>query len=43
MAGQRLGIRLNPPTKGEHTDVVLHEIGVDDTEIAALRLLKAIA
>jgi crotonobetainyl-CoA:carnitine CoA-transferase CaiB-like acyl-CoA transferase len=43
MAGQRLGIRLNPPTKGEHTDVVLHEIGVDDTDIAALRLLKAIA
>jgi crotonobetainyl-CoA:carnitine CoA-transferase CaiB-like acyl-CoA transferase len=43
MAGQRLGIRLNPPIKGEHTDVVLHEIGVKDTDIATLRLLKAIA
>ena len=42
MDGQRLGVRLNPPTKGEHTDAVLHELGVDPTAIAALRLLKAI-
>ena len=43
MAGQRLGIRLNPPTKGEHTDVVLQDIGLAATEIASLRLLGAIA
>jgi crotonobetainyl-CoA:carnitine CoA-transferase CaiB-like acyl-CoA transferase len=43
MAGQRLGVRLNPPTKGEHTDVVLQELGVEAAEIASLRLLKAIA
>jgi crotonobetainyl-CoA:carnitine CoA-transferase CaiB-like acyl-CoA transferase len=43
MAGQRLGVRLNPPTKGEHTDAVLQELGVDAADIASLRLLKAIA
>ena len=43
MAGQRLGVRLNPPTKGEHTDVVLQELGVEAADIASLRLLKAIA
>lgn len=42
MAGQRLGVRLNPPTKGEHTDTVLHELGIDAAAIAALRLQKAI-
>jgi crotonobetainyl-CoA:carnitine CoA-transferase CaiB-like acyl-CoA transferase len=42
MAGQRLGVRLNPPTKGEHTDAVLQELGVEAADIASLRLLKAI-
>lgn len=43
MAGQRLGVRLNPPTKGEHTDAVLHALGIDAPDIASLRALKAIA
>ena len=43
MAGQRLGVRLNPPTKGEHTDAVLQALGIDASEIASLRALKAIA
>ena len=42
MAGQRLGVRLNPPTKGEHTDAVLLELGMDAEAISALRLSKAI-
>jgi crotonobetainyl-CoA:carnitine CoA-transferase CaiB-like acyl-CoA transferase len=40
--GQRLGVRLNPPTKGEHTDAILMELGVQPAEIAMLRSLKAI-
>jgi crotonobetainyl-CoA:carnitine CoA-transferase CaiB-like acyl-CoA transferase len=43
MAGQRLGVRLNPPTKGEHTDAVLQALGIDASDIASLRALKAIA
>ncbi len=43
MAGQRLGVRLNPPTKGEHTEAVLKELGVEAADIASLKLLKAIA
>jgi crotonobetainyl-CoA:carnitine CoA-transferase CaiB-like acyl-CoA transferase len=43
MAGQRMGVRLNPPTKGEHTDAVLQDIGVAAAEITSLRLLEAIA
>jgi crotonobetainyl-CoA:carnitine CoA-transferase CaiB-like acyl-CoA transferase len=42
MAGQRMGVRLNPPTKGEHTDAVLLELGLDAEAISALRLMKAI-
>ncbi len=42
MAGQRMGVRLNPPTKGEHTDAVLQDIGVAAAEITSLRLLEAI-
>jgi crotonobetainyl-CoA:carnitine CoA-transferase CaiB-like acyl-CoA transferase len=43
MDGQRLGVRLNPPTKGEHTDAILKELGIHNTEIATLRLREAIA
>jgi crotonobetainyl-CoA:carnitine CoA-transferase CaiB-like acyl-CoA transferase len=43
MDGKRLGVRLNPPTKGEHTDAILLELGVQNTEIEALRAQKAIA
>ncbi len=42
MAGQRLGVRLNPPTKGEHTDEILNELGIDVDAIALLRFQKAI-
>ena len=30
-------IRTRPPILGEHTDVVLGELGYDDAQIAALR------
>jgi crotonobetainyl-CoA:carnitine CoA-transferase CaiB-like acyl-CoA transferase len=43
MDGQRLGVRLNPPTKGEHTDAILQELGLQTAEIAALRTQLAIA
>ena len=43
MDGQRLGVRLNPPTKGEHTDSILQELGVQITEIEKLKTLRAIA
>ena len=43
MDGQRLGVRLNPPTKGEHTDAILQELGVQITEIEKLKTLRAIA
>ena len=42
MDGQRLGVRLNPPTKGEHTDAILKELGIQAAEIAGLRTLQAI-
>jgi crotonobetainyl-CoA:carnitine CoA-transferase CaiB-like acyl-CoA transferase len=43
MDGQRFGVRLNPPTKGEHTDAILQELGVQSAEIAALRGIQAVA
>jgi crotonobetainyl-CoA:carnitine CoA-transferase CaiB-like acyl-CoA transferase len=43
MDGQRLGVRLNPPTKGEHTDAILQELGIQSAEIAKLRAQQAIA
>ncbi len=43
MDGQRLGVRLNPPTRGEHTDAILQELGIQNSEIASLRTLQAIA
>ena len=43
MDGQRLGVRLNPPTKGEHTDEILQELGVQIAEIEKLKTLRAIA
>lgn len=36
-------LRSLAPELGEHTDAVLHEIGMDDATIAALRAAKAIA
>jgi crotonobetainyl-CoA:carnitine CoA-transferase CaiB-like acyl-CoA transferase len=43
MDGQRFGVRLNPPTKGEHTDVILQALGVQSEEIASLRGIQAVA
>jgi crotonobetainyl-CoA:carnitine CoA-transferase CaiB-like acyl-CoA transferase len=43
MDGARLGLRLDPPRHGEHTDAVLRSIGLDDARIAALRAARAIA
>ncbi len=37
LAGERLGVRLNPPRRGEHTDAVLSGLGYDASRIAALR------
>ena len=43
MDGQRLGVRLQPPRKGEHTSEVLAGIGYAPLEIAALRAGAAVA
>ena len=43
MDGQRLGVRLQPPRKGEHTTAVLAGLGYDAEEIAALRAMVAVA
>ena len=43
MDGQRLGVRLQPPTLGEHTQGLLASLGYDDAAIAALRASGAVA
>ena len=43
MDGQRLGVRLQPPRKGEHTAVVLAGLGYSPDEIAALQRQAAVA
>jgi len=43
MAGQRLGVRLQPPRKGANTNDVLAGIGYAPDEIAALRAGAAVA
>ena len=35
--GERLGLRLNPPKLGEHTDALLQGLGYDLAQIAQLR------
>ncbi|OIN93226.1 MAG: formyl-CoA transferase [Comamonadaceae bacterium CG1_02_60_18] len=37
LGGQRLGVRLNPPRLGEHTDELLHGLGLGVEEVNALR------
>jgi crotonobetainyl-CoA:carnitine CoA-transferase CaiB-like acyl-CoA transferase len=37
LAGQRPGVRMDPPTLGEHTQELLQGLGCDDGAIAALR------
>ena len=36
------GVRTAPPVLGEHTDAVLHEIGLSDAEIATLRQQRVV-
>jgi crotonobetainyl-CoA:carnitine CoA-transferase CaiB-like acyl-CoA transferase len=43
MDGQRLGVRMHPPTMGEHTAQVLREAGYSDPDIEALRARRAVA
>jgi len=35
--GRRPGVRLNPPSVGQHTEALLREVGYDDREIERLR------
>ena len=37
LTGQRLGVRLQPPTKGQHTVELLAEFGYNAEAIEALR------
>ncbi|KQT07991.1 CaiB/BaiF CoA transferase family protein [Ramlibacter sp. Leaf400] len=43
MEGQRLGVRLDPPRMGEHTDELLQGLGYADGDIAALRSRHVVA
>jgi crotonobetainyl-CoA:carnitine CoA-transferase CaiB-like acyl-CoA transferase len=37
LGGERLGLRLDPPKLGEHTDVLLQSLGYSAEEVSALR------
>ena len=41
--GKRLGVRMNPPTKGQHTDDVLAGLGYDAAQIEAMRVNAVVA
>ena len=43
LAGERLGVRMNPPQLGEHTQELLSSLGYDHAAIAALRTSGAVA
>jgi crotonobetainyl-CoA:carnitine CoA-transferase CaiB-like acyl-CoA transferase len=43
MAGERLGVRLDPPRRGEHTRAVLSALGLTGDEIDRLYRLRAVA
>ena len=43
MDGERLGVRLDPPTLGEHTDELLAELGYGRDAVAELRERRVLA
>jgi len=43
MAGKRLGVHMDPPQPGQHTQELLRSLGYVDDSIAALRDSQAIA
>ena len=43
MDGHRLGVRLQPPTRGQHTAELLQGLGYADAEIERLRAITAVA
>ena len=43
MDGQRLGVRLQPPTRGQHTAQVLAGLGYDAAQIESLQAQAAVA
>ena len=43
MDGQRLGVRLQPPTKGQHTEELLHGLGYTETDMVRLFAQAAVA
>ena len=43
LAGQRMGVRLDPPSLGQHTEALLTELGYGAEQVAALRAAQAVA
>ena len=41
--GERLGVRMSPPTAGQHTDDLMHGLGYTASEVESLRQVAAIA
>jgi crotonobetainyl-CoA:carnitine CoA-transferase CaiB-like acyl-CoA transferase len=43
LQGHRLGVRMHPPRRGEHTEELLRSIGYESDQIATLRTKGAVA
>jgi crotonobetainyl-CoA:carnitine CoA-transferase CaiB-like acyl-CoA transferase len=43
LAGQRLGVRLQPPIMGEHTQALLQSLGYSSADIEELRAQAVVA
>jgi crotonobetainyl-CoA:carnitine CoA-transferase CaiB-like acyl-CoA transferase len=43
LQGHRLGVRMHPPRRGEHTEELLRSIGYESDQIATLRTQGAVA
>lgn len=43
LAGERLGVRIDPPRLGEHSRELLQSLGLRDEEIAALKAQAVVA